>query len=70
MAATPPTARKPSNRSPLKPSNLVMAEETDTPPPFPDFATNNDVHRQYTVADLKIMLTDAGLAVTGDKKAL
>eukprot|EP00961_Rhodomonas_salina_P278491 3762778-Rhodomonas_salina.2 len=70
MSDTPPTACKLSEGSPLKPSRLVMAGEAKTPPPFPDFAKHNDVHCQYTVADLKIMLTDACLAVMGDKKAL
>eukprot|EP00961_Rhodomonas_salina_P004969 67472-Rhodomonas_salina.1 len=70
MAETPATTRKTSDGSPLKPQSLAMTEEADTPQPFPDFSNKSDVHRQYTVADLKIILTDAGLPVTGDKKAL
>eukprot|EP00961_Rhodomonas_salina_P230447 3114310-Rhodomonas_salina.1 len=70
MSDTPPTTRKRSEGSPLKPSSLAMEGEAETPPPFPNFAKHDDVHRQYTVADLKTMLTDVGLAVTGDKKAL
>eukprot|EP00961_Rhodomonas_salina_P210664 2844748-Rhodomonas_salina.1 len=47
-----------------------MTEAAETPQPFPDFSNANEVLRQYTVADLKVILTDVGLPVTGDKKAL
>eukprot|EP00961_Rhodomonas_salina_P223256 3019136-Rhodomonas_salina.1 len=53
MAETPPTERKLSDTSPLKLAVPTMPDVPDKPPPFPDFAKDGDVHRQYTVADLK-----------------
>eukprot|EP00961_Rhodomonas_salina_P226592 3063832-Rhodomonas_salina.1 len=70
MSETPPTERKLLDTSPLKLAVPRMPDVPDTPPLFPDFAKDCDVHRQYTVADLKVILSDVWLSLAGDKKAL
>eukprot|EP00961_Rhodomonas_salina_P141532 1905746-Rhodomonas_salina.1 len=70
MTETPPTARKLSDTSPLKLAVPRMPDVPDKPPPFPDFAKDGEVHRRHTIADLKVILSDVGLSIAGDKKAL
>eukprot|EP00961_Rhodomonas_salina_P189597 2558185-Rhodomonas_salina.1 len=68
MAETPPTARKLSDLSLLKPAALEMPDCAEKPQQFPDFAKEGDVHLQYTIADLQVILLGIGLSLTGDKK--